>query len=65
MRRIRTWLLMSALVAAAAAAHAAAPGAARASSVKHLWKIYSDGETCSGSCASGASCCTIIIAPPP
>jgi hypothetical protein len=65
MRRTRTWLLMGALAAAAAAAHAAAPGAARAGDVKHFWDTTPDGETCSGSCASGARCCTVIVAPPP
>lgn len=66
MRRTRIYLLMTVLAAAAlVASHVTSPSEARAAAGKHLWEIFPDYETCSGSCASGQNCCIIVIAPAP
>jgi uncharacterized membrane protein len=66
MRRTRIYLLTTALAAAAlVAGYAISPRDARAADTKHLWETFPDYEKCSGSCASGQRCCTIVIAPAP
>jgi len=66
MRRTRIYLLMTALaVAALAASYVTSPREARAADRKYLWETFDGFEKCSGSCASGQRCCTIVIAPAP
>jgi hypothetical protein len=64
-KRTRIYLLMTTLAVVLAASYATSPRDARAADSKHLWEIFPDYERCSGSCASGQRCCTIVIAPAP